>query len=90
MKIKEFLKELEKGLKNIYLLNGAENYYKEQAIEKILTKMKMTRQEIFTLDYREKLPLTEIINLIESSTLFSEKNVILVKNAKFFESEGKT
>ena len=90
MKIKEFLKELEKGLKNIYLLTGAENYYKEQALEKILTKMKMTRQEIFTLDYREKLPLTEIINLIESSTLFSEKNVILVKNAKFFESEGKT
>ncbi len=90
MNFKEFMKELDGELKHVYLLSGKENFYIDKAREKIFSKLKVPRQDVFTIDYKEKMPLSEVVNAIDTSPLFSSLNVVLVRNATFFSAEGKT
>ena len=83
------MKELDGGLKHVYLLSGKETFYIDKAREKILSKLKIPRQDIFTLDYKDKIPISDVINLIETSPLFTSLNVVIIRNATFFSGEGK-
>lgn len=89
MNFKDFMKELDGGLKQVYLLSGKETFYIDKAREKILSKLKIARQDIFTVDYKDKMPISDVINLIETSPLFTSLNVVIVRNATFFSGEGK-
>lgn len=80
MNFKEFTEALDKDLKNVYLLSGEENFYIDKAKEKIFAKLEVEKSEIVTLDCGEKIPLSEIINAIDTAPLFASKNVVLVKN----------
>ena len=78
-----------KLIKQVYLLCGKENFYIDKAKEKILSKLKISRQDIFKIDYKEKMPLTEILNALDSSPLFAKKTVAVIRNATFlFEKES--
>ena len=90
MKFKEFMNELDKDLKNVYLLCGEETFYIDKAREKIFAKLQVDKSEIVTLDCSEKIPISEVVNTIDSAPLFNPQNVVLVKNAPFFGSEGKS
>ena len=82
------MNELDGGLKHVYLLSGKETFYIDKAREKILSKLKIPRQDIFTLDYKDKMPISDVINLIETSPLFTSLNVVVIRNATFFSGEG--
>ena len=90
MKFKEFMLELDKDLKNVYLLCGEETFYIDKAREKIFEKLQVEKSEVVTFDFAEKIPLSEIVNAIDSAPLFNPQNVVLVKNANFFSAEGKS
>ena len=90
MKFKEFMDALDKDLKNVYLLSGEETFYIDKAREKIFAKLEVDKSEIVVLDYNEKISLSAIVNSVDSAPLFSPKNVVLVKNASFFSTEGKS
>lgn len=89
MNFKDFMTELDDNLKHVYLLSGNENFYIDKAREKILQKLKVTRQDIFVLEYKEKMSIHEVINMIGTSPLFTRLNVTIVRNATFFSGEGK-
>ncbi len=84
------MKELDGELKHVYLLSGKENFYIDMAREKILSKLKISRQDVFNIEYKEKMPLSEVINAIDTSLLFSPLNVVVVRNATFFSADIKT
>lgn len=84
------MKELDGELKHVYLLSGKENFYIDMAREKILSKLKISRQDVFNIEYKEKMPLSEVINAIDTSPLFSPLNVVVVRNATFFSADIKT
>ena len=90
MNFKDFMKALDGKPKQVYLLSGKETFYIDKALEKILSKLKISRQDIFTIEFNKKMPINEIVNALESSSLFASQNVVLVKNAIFFGNEGKT
>ena len=83
------MKELDGELKHVYLLSGKENFYIDKAREKILSKLKISRQDVFYIDYKDKMPLSEIVNAIDTSPLFSPLNVVVVRNATFFSADEK-
>ena len=83
------MKELDGELKHVYLLSGKENFYIDKARDKILSKLKVPRQDIFKIDYKDKMPISDVINMIETSPLFTPLNVVIVRNATFFSGEGK-
>ena len=85
MNFKDFMKALNGKPKQVYLLTGKETFYIDKALEKIFSKLKIARQDIFKIDYTTKTPINEIVNALESSSLFVTKNVVLVKNATFFD-----
>ena len=88
MKFKEFMNALDGGLKNVYLLSGEEIFFIDKAREKILEKLGVDRAtELVTFDCDAKPAIGEIISAIDSSPFFGAKNVVLVKNAAFFNSE---
>lgn len=89
MKFNEFMAALDKELKHVYLLSGEETFYIDKAREKILAKLCISRTDLVTLDCNNKISPAEIANAIDSAPLFSPLNVVLVKNAPFFGSEGK-
>ena len=89
MKFKDFIKDIDGGLKHVYLLTGKEKFYIDKAFEKILSKLKITRQDIFTIDFKDKMPITDVINAIDTAPFFSKYNVVLVRNATFFSADGK-
>ena len=90
MKFKEFMSALDGGLKNVYLLCGAETFFIDKAREKILSRLGIDRAtELITFDCDTKPALSEIAGAIDSSPFFGEKNVVLVKNATFFSAEKK-
>ena len=86
MNFKDFMKALDGKPKQVYLLTGKETFYIDKALEKILSKLKISRQDIFVIDYNAKMPINEIVNALESSSLFVTKNVVTVKNAAFFDA----
>ena len=83
------MKELDGELKHVYLLSGKENFYIDKAREKILSKLKILRQDVFYIDYKDKMPLSEVVNAIDTSPLFSPLNVVVVRNATFFSADEK-
>ena len=88
MKFKEFMRMLDGELKNVYLLSGAEDFFIDKAREKILARLNIDKAtELVTFDCDTKPALGEIISAIDSSPLFSPRNVVLVKNAAFFSAE---
>lgn len=87
MKFKEFMNELDKNLKNIFLLSGEETYYIDKAREKILKKLEVSKEDLTVLDCSEKISNSAIVNAVDSAPFFSAKNVVLIKN---FSAEGKT
>lgn len=89
MNFKDFMKALDGNPKQVYLLSGKETFYIDKALEKILSKLKVTRQDIFTIEFTKKIHINEVVNALESSSLFVSQNVVLVKNAIFFGGEGK-
>ena len=90
MKFKEFMSALDGEVKNVYLLCGAENFFIDKAREKILSRLGVDKAtELITFDCDTKPALSEIAGAIDSSPLFSPKNVVLVKNATFFSAEKK-
>lgn len=89
MKFKEFMAALDKEIKHVYLLSGEETFYIDKAREKILAKLCVSRADLVTLDCSDKIAPAEIANAIDSAPLFSPLNVVLVKNAPFFGSDGK-
>ena len=90
MKFKDFMKDIDGGLKHVYLLCGKEKFYIDKAIEKILSKLKITRQDVFTIDFKEKMPITDVVNAIDTAPFFSNLNVVLVRNATFFSADVKS
>lgn len=87
MKYKEFIGALENELKHVYLLSGKETFYIDKAREKILEKIGVDKSEVVTLDCGEKIPVSEIVSVIDSAPLFSPRNVVVIKNAPFFGKE---
>ncbi len=90
MKFKEFMSALDGEIKNVYLLSGAETFFIDKAREKILARLGVDKAtELLMFDCDTKPALGEIISAIDSSPLFSSRNVVLVKNAPFFSAEKK-
>ena len=81
---------LDGEIKNVYLLSGAETFFIDKAREKILSRLEVDRAtELLIIDCDTKPELGEIISAIDSSPLFGAKNVVLVKNAPFFNADKK-
>jgi len=79
---------LDDGLKNVYLLCGAETYFIDKAREKIFAVLGVDKAtELTTLDCDNKPALGDVISAIDSAPFFSSRNVVLIKNAPFFSSE---
>ena len=90
MKFKEFMNVLDGGIKNVYLLVGAETFFIDKAREKILARLDIDKTtELLTFDCDTKPALSDILNAIDSSPFFGARNVVLVKNANFFSGEKK-
>jgi DNA polymerase-3 subunit delta len=83
------MKTLDTKIKHVYLLSGEETFYIDKAREKIFSKLQVEKSEITILDCNEKIPISEIINTIDSAPFFNPKNVVFVKNAPFFSAENK-
>ena len=77
------------GKKHVYLLGGKESFYIDKAREKIFSKLKISRQDVFRIDYKDKMPLAEILNALDSSSLFAKKNITVVRNATFLFEKDK-
>lgn len=88
MKFKEFMRTLDDEIKNVYLLSGTESFFVDKAREKIFARLNVDKTtELTTFDCDSKPALGEIISAIDSSPLFSSRNIVLVKNAQFFNAE---
>ena len=87
MNYREFFSTL-KTIRNVYLLSGAESYYIDRALNDILNRLfddELERQNSLTkLDCTKKIEITEIIDAIQSTSLFAEKNVLIVKDTDLF------
>ena len=91
MKFKEFMRALDGGIKNVYLLAGEETFFIDKAREKILSRLGVDRTtELVTIDCDTKPALSDVINAIDSAPFFAARNVVLVKNAAFFSAEKKS
>lgn len=90
MKFKEFMNSLDREVKNVNLLSGEETFYIDKAREKILSKLAVDKSNLVTLDCSQKIPLSEVVSTIDTAPFFNPINVVLVKNAPFFGSEGKS
>ena len=90
MKFKEFMESLDREVKHINLLVGEETFYIDKAKEKIFSRLKVERSEIVTIDCDTKPSVGEIVTAIDSAPFFSEKNIVLVKNAAFLGAETKS
>lgn len=88
MKFNDFMKDIDGGLNHVYLLSGKEKFYIDKALEKILSKLKINRQDVFTIDFKEKMPITDVVNAIDTAPFFSKFNVVVVRNATFFSADG--
>ena len=93
MNYKEFFTSL-KNLKHVYLLSGEESYYIDRGVEDILKKIFKNNDErkdsLIKIDCDKKIDINEIIGAIETTPFFSDKNVILIKNATFFKTKAGT
>lgn len=91
MKFKEFMNALDGELKNVYLLSGEETFFIDKARERILSRLGVDKAtELVTFDCDTKPALADIISAIDSAPFFAAKNVVLVKNAAFFNAEKKS
>lgn len=90
MNFKDFMKMLNIKIKHVYLLSGEETFYIDKARDKIFQKLQVDRADVTKIDCGEKIPISEIVNAIDSAPFFNPKNVVLVKNAPFFSAESKT
>ena len=81
---------LDKNLKNVYLLSGEESFYIDKAREKIISRLEIEKSDLVTIDYNTKMPMSEVVTAIDSAPFFGDKNVVLVKNATFFNAEIKS
>lgn len=90
MKFKDFIGALDGGIKNVYLLVGAETFFIDRARDKIFERLGVDRQtELITVDCDTKPAISDIISAIDSSPFFGTRNVVLVKNATFFSADKK-
>lgn len=90
MKFNEFMSALDGGIKNVYLLCGAETFFIDKAREKILARLEIDKTtELVTFDCDAKPALGDLISAIDSAPFFAPKNVVLVKNAPFFNADKK-
>ena len=86
MKFKDFMTALDGEIKNVYLLCGAETFFIDKAREKILTRLGVDKKtDLITFDCNTKPEISEVVSAIDSSPLFNEINVVLVKNAQFLD-----
>ncbi|MCR5833607.1 MAG: DNA polymerase III subunit delta [Selenomonadaceae bacterium] len=90
MKFQEFMKKLDGKIKNVYLLCGAETFFTDKAREKILARLDVdTATELTIMDCDNKPTMGDIISTIDSSPFFGTRNVVIVKNANFFNDDKK-
>ena len=90
MKFKEFMTALDGEIKNVYLLCGTENFFIDKAREKILARLGVDKTtELLTFDCDSKPALGDLISAIDSSPFFGARNVVIVKNAPFFNADKK-
>ncbi len=91
MNYKEFVMSL-KTLKHVYLLSGAEDYYIDHGVEEILSRLFKNKSErdegLVKLDCDKKIEIGEIINAIQTTPFFTEKNVVLIKNTNLFKAKN--
>ena len=81
---------LDGEIKNVYLLCGAETFFIDKAREKILERLGVDKTtELVTFDCDTKPVLGDIISAIDSSPFFGARNIVLVKNATFFDADKK-
>ncbi|MBR1646096.1 MAG: DNA polymerase III subunit delta [Selenomonadaceae bacterium] len=92
MKFNEFMSALDDEVKHVCLLSGDENYFIDKARDKIFHRLNVDpKTEVMTIDCDTKPEISKIINTIDAVPFFSEKNIVLVKNASiFFGSEFKS
>ena len=85
MKFNEFMSALDDELKHVYLLCGDETFFIDRAREKIFARLNVDpKSDLMTIDCNSKPALSTIINSIDAVPFFSDKNVVLVKNASMF------
>ena len=89
MNFKDFMKMLDIKIKHVYLLSGEETFYIDKARDKIFQKLQVEKSDVTKIDCNEKISLAEITGTIDSAPFFNPKNVVLVKNAPFFNSDSK-
>ena len=91
MKFNEFMKVLDGELKHVYLLCGEESFFIDRARDKLFERLNPNRNtELITIDCDTKPPLSDIINAIDTMPLFSDRNIVVVKNATMFSGDFKS
>lgn len=91
MKFHDFMKTLDGELKHVYLLCGDENFFIDKAREKIFARLNVDRsRELTIIDCDTKPAPSTILNAIDSMPLFTERNIVLIKNATMFSGEFKS
>ncbi|WP_294521960.1 DNA polymerase III subunit delta [uncultured Anaerovibrio sp.] len=88
----EFRTKLKKGqTSQLYLLAGEEGYYIERAEKAILATVfpaGVRDEDVQLVD--GNISINELISLIETVPFFSEKNVIIIRDADFFKAQKKS
>lgn len=88
MKFKDFMSALNIDIKNVYLLVGTETFFIDKAREKIFERLGVDKKlELMTFDCDTKPAFGDIISAIDSSPFFGTRNVVLIKNATFFNTD---
>lgn len=91
MKYGELKTKLKKGqISQLYLLNGEEGYYIKKAEEAILAAIFPAGARVEDVQIVDgRTSISDLIAMVETVPFFSEKNVIVVRDAAMFKSKKK-
>ena len=90
LKYSEFMGNLRRGLRHVYLLAGAEHYYIDRAREAILERLFPDGVRADEIQKVGDLPPAQLAGLIETVPFFTDKNVILVQESSLFRASKGT
>jgi len=92
MNFQEFLKQFNSGkVSPVYFFYGAENYFKNQALDIIFSKYVTSQTASFNRDifYGDDADPAQIVNTALSIPMMSDKRVVVVKNYHRLSQSGK-
>lgn len=92
MNFQEFLKQFNSGkVFPVYFFYGAENYFKNQALDIIFSKYVTSQTSSFNRDifYGDDGDAAKIVNTVLTIPMMSEKRVVVVKNYQRLSQPGK-